>query len=59
MRNSYKWIRILISHINLTAPLHKNTVQVRVLSAKTQALVDTGAGVSIVSKSFLHKANFN
>ena len=45
--------------INLITPLHKNMVLAKVGNTKTQALVDTGASISIVSKSFLKKANLN
>lgn len=45
--------------ISLIAPLNKNTVQVKVLTAKTQGLIDTGASISCVSKSFLKKTGLN
>ena len=44
--------------INFVAPIHKNTILVNVGGRKTQALVDTGASISCVSKSFLDKPDF-
>lgn len=44
------------AQVNLITPMHKNTVQVMVNSTKTNALCDTGASISCVSKPFLNKA---
>jgi len=47
-----------VEPVSLIAPLVKNTIFARVLNAKTQALVDTGAAISCVSKGFLNRSGF-
>ena len=44
--------------INLATNLVKNTVVVFVNGVKTNALVDTGASISVISTSFLSKTSF-
>ena len=41
------------------APLHKNTVEVKVGGRITSALVDSGAGVTIMDKAYFDKTNFS
>jgi len=45
--------------ILIIAPLHHNTVHVSVNNQKTVALVDTGASISCISRSFLEKCGID
>ena len=45
--------------VSLIAPIHKNTMLVKIGGQKTQALVDTGASISCISKAFLEKTGLN
>lgn len=44
--------------INLVAPIRKNTIWVNIGGRKTHGLIDTGAGISCISKTFLDKTDF-
>jgi transposase InsO family protein len=45
-------------NVTLVNPMHQNTVQVSINQAKTSALVDTGASISCIAKTFLEKSGF-
>ncbi|MEW8547939.1 MAG: reverse transcriptase domain-containing protein [Candidatus Thiodiazotropha sp.] len=45
--------------VSLIAPFHKNTILTTVGGRKTQALIDTGASISCVSKLFLTKTSYH
>ena len=45
--------------VSLIAPIHKNTMLIKIGGQKTQALVDTGASISCISKAFLEKTGLN
>ena len=44
------------AQVNFTTVMHKNTVQVSINACKTNALCDTGASISCISKAFLQKS---
>lgn len=46
------------AEINLAENLVKNTVAIYVSGVKTNALVDTGASISVISTAFLSKTTF-
>lgn len=45
--------------ILVVAPLNKNTVSVKILNERTNALVDTGASISCISLSFVKKCGID
>lgn len=47
------------AEINLATNLVKNTVSVYINGLKTNALVDTGASITVISHSFLCKTSFD
>ena len=45
--------------VSLIAPMHKNTISVKIAQCRTSALVDTGASISCISQALMYRSGLS